>query len=100
MNESVEGAKIALRSNDKTVQASGPAEGLGICELSCVFGDEQAGLVRVWPDEEPTLRPLWLVIHQDLRRAARIRLLSSALVEAFRRDSKLLRYGHQRGPRK
>jgi DNA-binding transcriptional LysR family regulator len=100
MNESVEGAKIALRSNDKTVQASGAAAGLGICELSCVFGDEQPDLVRVWPHEEPTLRPIWLVVHEDLRRAARIRLLSSAIAEAFRRNARLLRHGNLRLPRK
>jgi DNA-binding transcriptional LysR family regulator len=100
MKESIEGAKIALRSNDKTVQAQAAAEGLGICELSCVFGDEYPELARVWPHEEPTLRPIWMVIHEDLRRAARIRLLSSAIAEAFQRNTKLLRYGRQRRPRK
>jgi DNA-binding transcriptional LysR family regulator len=100
MKEAVEGAKIALRSNDKTVQARGAVEGLGICELSCVFGDEQADLVRVWPQEAPTLRPIWMVIHEDLRRAARIRLLSSAIVEAFQRKSALLRGGHRSRSRK
>jgi len=100
MKESVEGAKIVLRSNDKTVQARGAAEGLGICELSCVFGDEYPGVVRVWPHEEPMLRPIWMVIHEDLRRAARIRLLSVAIAEAFQRNAKLLRHGHQRRARK
>jgi DNA-binding transcriptional LysR family regulator len=100
MQESVESAKIALRSNDKSVQARGAAEGLGICELSCIFGDEQTGLVRVWPHEAPTLRPIWLVIHEDLRRAARIRVVSSAIAEAFQRHSKILRSGNQRRLRK
>jgi DNA-binding transcriptional LysR family regulator len=100
MRESVEGAKIAIRSNDKTVQAGAGAEGLGICELSCIFGDEYPGLVRVWPNEEPILRPVWMVIHEDLRRAARIRLLSSAIAEAFRRNATLLRHGHPRRTRK
>ncbi len=99
MKESVEGAKIALRSNDKTVQAKAAAAGLGITELSCIFGDEQKNLVRVWPHEEPTLRPIWLVTHEDLRRAARIRLVSSAIADAFRRSAKILRYGSQRRPR-
>jgi DNA-binding transcriptional LysR family regulator len=89
-----------LRSNDIAVHARGAAAGIGICELSCVFGDEQRGLVRVWPNEKPTLRPIWMVIHEDLRRAARIRLLSSAIVEAFQRNSELLRYGRPRRVRK
>jgi DNA-binding transcriptional LysR family regulator len=100
MKELTDGATIALRSNDIMARARGAAEGLGICELSCVFGDEQRHLVRVWPHEKPTLRPIWMVIHEDLRRAARIRLLSSAIVEAFQRNSELLRYGHPRRFRK
>jgi DNA-binding transcriptional LysR family regulator len=100
LKESVEGAKIALRSNDKTVQAGAAAEGLGICELSCVFGDEHPGLVRVWPHEQPLRRPIWMVIHEDLRRAARIRLLSAAIAEAFQRNAALLRGGHVRRSRK
>lgn len=100
MKESMEGATVALRSNDIAVHARGAAAGIGICELSCVFGDEQRGLVRVWPNEKPTLRPIWMVIHEDLRRAARIRLLSSAIVEAFQRNSELLRYGRPRRVRK
>ncbi len=95
MKESVEGAQIALRSNDKTVQAQAAAEGLGICELSCIFGDGYTGLNRVWPHDAPMLRPIWMVIHEDLRRAARIRLLSSAIAEAFQRNAQLLRYGHR-----
>src|SRR5579871_2852210 len=96
MKESVEGTKISLRSNDKTVQARAAAEGLGLCELSCVFGDDYPGVVRIWPHEEPMLRPIWMVIHEDLRGAARIRLLSSAIAEAFQRNARLLRHGNQR----
>jgi|SRR5579862_5682167 len=95
MKESIEGATIALRSNDKNVQAQAAAEGLGICELSCIFGDRQRELVRVWPHEKPMLRPIWMVIHEDLRRAARIRLLSNAIAEGFQRSAKLLRQGCQ-----
>ena len=96
MGESLEGAEIVLRSNDITVQAKASAVGLGISELSCIFGDTRPELVRVWPREAPTLRPIWLVVHEDLRRAARIRLVSSAIAEAVQRHSDVLRYGHRR----
>jgi DNA-binding transcriptional LysR family regulator len=49
--------------------------------------------VRIWPDEPPALRTAWLVVHQDLRRSARIRVVTSAIVEAFRRQSDTLRGG-------
>jgi hypothetical protein len=35
----------------------------------------------------------WLVVHQDLRRSARIRVVTSAIVDAFRRQSGTLRHG-------
>jgi DNA-binding transcriptional LysR family regulator len=100
MRESVEGATIALRSNDRNVHARGAAEGLGICELSCIFGDRQRELVRIWPHEKPMLRPIWMVIHEDLRKAARIRLLSNAIAEGFERKAKLLRLGYESRGRK
>jgi DNA-binding transcriptional LysR family regulator len=100
MDESIEGAEIVLRSNDITVQAKAASVGLGISELACIFGDTQPDLVRVWPREGPTLRPIWVVIHEDLRRAPKIRLVPSAIAEACRGSFKLLRNRHQRRPRK
>jgi hypothetical protein len=43
------------------------AEGIGISELACFFGDEHPRLVPVWPHEPPTLLPLLLITHEDLR---------------------------------
>ncbi|HSR56861.1 MAG TPA: LysR family transcriptional regulator [Candidatus Binataceae bacterium] len=99
MNESLEGAEIVVRSNTSTVQAQAAADGLGICELACALGDSQPALVRVWPNEPPTLRSIWLVTHEDMRRAAKIRLVSAAIAEAFQRNAKLLRDGQPRRPR-
>jgi DNA-binding transcriptional LysR family regulator len=55
-----------------------------------------ADLVRVWPDEPPAVRTAWLVVHRDLRRSARIRVITSVIVEAFRRQSGTLREGVSR----
>jgi DNA-binding transcriptional LysR family regulator len=54
---------------------------------------ECAELARIWPDEPPALRTAWLVVHQDLRRSARIRVVTSAIADAFRRHSRILRNG-------
>jgi hypothetical protein len=43
-----------------------------------MLGDECVDLVRIWPDEPPALRAAWLVVHQDLRRSARIRVLNQS----------------------
>jgi len=96
LGESVTGARYALRSNDQYLQLTAASEALGICELACFFGDNHSEVVRVWPDEAPNLRPIWLITHRDLRRAARIRLVSAAIAAAFEGKAKILRYGRSR----
>jgi DNA-binding transcriptional LysR family regulator len=98
MGEALAGAQIALRSNSPYIQAKAAASGVGISELACLIGDSYPGLMRVWPDEEPTLRSVWLITHEDLRRAAKIRVLSSIIADAFAREARILRHG-QRRPR-
>jgi DNA-binding transcriptional LysR family regulator len=102
MGESLQGARYALRTNDQYVQLTAASEGPGICELACFFGDSHPEVVRVWPEEPPNLRPvwLWLITHQDLRRAARIRVVSAAIAAPFERKAKTLRYGRPRLTRK
>jgi len=99
MGEALEGARIALRSNSPCVQAKAAAGGLGISELPCLIGDDYPGLMRIWPEEEPLLRSVWLITHEDLRRSAKIRVLSSIIVDAFAREARMLRYGQRRPSR-
>jgi DNA-binding transcriptional LysR family regulator len=93
MNESLEGARIALRCNNPLIQLQAAANGIGIAELACFLADDCADLVRIWSDEPPALRSVWLVMHEDLRRSARIRVASSAIVDAFRRHRRILQHG-------
>ncbi len=93
--ESLEGARTSVRSNDRFVQLKATALGFGICELACYLGDAHPDITRVWPDQPPILRPVWLVIHEDLRRAAKIRLVASAIADGFHRNSGLLRNGQR-----
>ena len=93
MNESLEGARIALRCNNPLIQLQAAANGIGIAELACFLADDCADLIRMWPDEPPALRSVWLVMHEDLRRSARIRVASSAIVDAFRRHRRILQHG-------
>ena len=97
MNEQLEGARIALRCDNPLIQLQAAANGIGIAELACFLGDECADLVRIWPDEVPALRAVWLVTHEDSRRSARIRVASSAIGDVFRRQRKILRNGDPRG---
>jgi DNA-binding transcriptional LysR family regulator len=93
MNESLDQARIALRCDNPLIQLQAAANGIGIAELACFLGDDCAALVRIWPAESPALRSVWLVLHEDLRRSARIRVVSSTIGDTFRRQHKILRHG-------
>jgi len=93
MNESLDEARIALRCDNPLIQLQAAATGIGIAELACFLGDDCADLVRVWPGEPPALRSVWLVLHKDLRRSARIRVVSSTIGDTFRRQRKILQHG-------
>ncbi len=86
MGESLEGARIALRCDNPLIQLKAAANEVGIAELACLLGDASPDVVRVWPDAAPARRSVWLIVHPDLRRSARIRAVSAAIGEAFRRQ--------------
>lgn len=54
--------------------------GAGIGIMECYPGDSDPGLVRVW-DQPVFEEPWWLVVHRDLRQAARIRAVMDFLIE-------------------
>src|SRR5262245_35856255 len=93
MGESLEGARTAVRCDNPFIQMRAAANHVGIAELACFLGDSASDLVRVWPDESPALRPAWTVVHQDLRRSARIKVVSSAIADVFRHELMTLRNG-------
>ena len=93
MGESLEGARIALRCDSPAVQLRAAASHVGIAEAVCFLGDSTPDLVRVWPDRAPARRAVWLIMHRDMRRAARVRAVSRAITEMFRRQRRVLERG-------
>lgn len=93
MGESMEGARVALRCNNSLIQVRAAANHAGIVEAACFLGDSSPDLVRVWPDQAPARRVAWLIMHQDMRRAARIKTVSSVITETFRRQRRILEQG-------
>jgi len=90
----MEGAQISVRCDNPLIQLEAAVKGAGIAELACFLGDDSPDVIRIWAHERPTLRPVWLIVHQDLRRSARIKVVSAAIVDAFRREARVLRDGH------
>ena len=94
-NEGLAGAHSVLYSNSPYVQLAAMAAGVGIGIAPCCVGDGYPGLVRLFPGEEPELRPVWMIMHRDLRRVARIRIVANAIAEVFEHRRQLLRFGSQ-----
>ncbi len=95
-SEALAGARVVLFSNSPFVQMRAIAAGIGIGMLPCLLGDDHPELQRLWSAEPPELHPVWMIIHRDLRRVARIRLVANAIAEAFERNRPALRYGSAR----
>src|SRR5713101_3277235 len=100
LGESLEGARISVRCDNPLIQREAAAKGAGIAELACFLGDDSPDVIRIWPPEQPLLRPVWLIVHQDLRRSGRIQAVSAAIVDAFRREARSLRHGRYRHNRR
>jgi DNA-binding transcriptional LysR family regulator len=77
------GATFGVRSNSTNLLHTAIRHGLGIGMLPCWLGDEDDTLARLLPREAYVTRPLTLVIHDDIRRVARNRLIFDALAALF-----------------
>ena len=76
---------VALRSNDRALQAEAVAAGLGIACLPTIVGETTPGLQRIATKTEPPKRDIWLGVHRDMRQMPRIRATIDAIVEVCRR---------------
>ncbi|HEV2747091.1 MAG TPA: LysR family transcriptional regulator [Allosphingosinicella sp.] len=63
----------SLESSNLVAQLRATLAGAGLCVLPAFLAAEEAGLVRVLPDEVVLTRSLWLIVHQDLAGLARVK---------------------------
>lgn len=78
------GAAFALRANSVDPLLVAAASGLGLAVLPCWIADADSRLVRLLGPEPLITRDLWLVVHRESRRAARLRAFSDFLVAELR----------------
>lgn len=74
---------VVLQCNSQLLLRSATRNGLGIGLLSCFLADKDLDLVRIFPENKDWV-DIWLVLHPDLQRAARVRAVVQALEESFR----------------
>ena len=56
-------------------------QGFGILPMVDSLGDTTLDMVRVLPDADPFMIPVWLVTHRELHSSRRIRLVFDTLAE-------------------
>jgi len=60
-------------------------QGVGIGILDGNIGDAEPGVVRVLPDLEPLMFPIWLVAHRELHTSRRIRMVFDLLASELQK---------------
>lgn len=80
--------RIASRFNSILSAGAAIRAGLGVGPLPAFFGDRDP-LLRRFGEGPITTQPLWLVVHPDLQKQARVRAALDHLVELFAKNSNL-----------
>lgn len=82
-------ATVVLRSGSIPAAWNAAVGGLGIAVVPCFMAEREPGIVRLTPEILGT-RDVFLVVHPDLTRIARIRVVMDFLVERFAQDADIL----------
>jgi DNA-binding transcriptional LysR family regulator len=77
--------KIILASDSRRVHQNACKAGIGVAVLPCRIADLENELVCLLTPEKVLSLDLWLVVHSDLARIARIRAVTDFLVQAVGR---------------
>lgn len=82
--------RIGYRASSLVALQEAAREGLGVAPLPCYLGDTDARLVRVGAPLPEMAATLWVLLHPDLKRVARIRAFVDFIVPALTRMRPLL----------
>jgi DNA-binding transcriptional LysR family regulator len=89
MQRHVPAARVALRVNTSWVISEAIDADLGVALLPCAVGGVRKGWRKV-RDLAGASAPLWILTHQDLRTAARVRALRDHLATAIGRQRSIV----------
>ncbi|HEY5241104.1 MAG TPA: LysR family transcriptional regulator [Polyangiaceae bacterium] len=80
--------RVVFRGKGTLPQLVMARAGVGIAALPCYAGDAEPDLVRLTPLSQIMRASMWLVVHEDMRHAARIRACVEFLAEGLRAQSR------------
>ena len=83
-----QGATIVMRGNSIVAAMNAAICGVGVCAVPCFLAENEPLLRRLTP-QVVGARDIFLVVHPDLARVARVRAVMDFLVELFVRDAAL-----------
>ena len=83
------GANIVMRGNSIVSAFNAAVTGFGIAVLPCLLIEKDAGLARITPDVVST-RDIWLVMHPDLAKLARVRAVIDFIGELIERERTMI----------
>jgi DNA-binding transcriptional LysR family regulator len=81
---------FVLLTNDLAALHRACRAGLGLAMLPSFHARDDSALVEVPREEDPVLREIWSVIHPDVRRSPRVRLMADLIAEVVKENSALL----------
>ena len=85
-----QGRPFALRANELATLFQGARAGLGLAVLPHFLGADDDRLVLMPGITCPVRRDLWLVLHPDVRRSPKVRVVADALVEIVQQHCEVL----------
>ncbi len=88
------GRRFSMRSNDMATMLQAALGGFGIALLPDFLAAAHVGLRRLPSDTSPPVRPMFMVMHPDIRRSRRVRLIADHLTEALKAASPAVRDAH------
>jgi DNA-binding transcriptional LysR family regulator len=77
--ESLADARVVLRTNSTRMLLQAVREGLGIAALPCILARGDRTLERVPAGAPAEIDGIWLVVHRDVQRTARVRVVIDAI---------------------
>ena len=86
LSEHGDGATVAMRGNSIVAAMNAAILGLGLTVLPCFIADGESALRRLTP-RVLGARDVFLVVHPDLARVARVRAVMDFIIETFERDA-------------
>jgi DNA-binding transcriptional LysR family regulator len=85
----IRAGRVRLRDNGLRTLCGAIAGGIGRGLLPCMVGDAHPELRRSTPGDRVVSRDLWLLVHRESRKSARVAVVTDWLVERFTADARL-----------